>query len=255
VAAQLARTRRAPTSRSANSPIVRLPPALELLVRLRRTLREAAVAGQPWQAVIDAARRDGQAVWQALDDRQRRTLLRHLRPWWKVHRYRVAPQVGAVLERRRAQGTLEIAAAALGKVDLQGWTMRCELRRRGRGAAGSRWVEGQAFVVTTGPAHGGIVTGNPALRSLAAAGLVQADEHGLGVLVDRHHRAVARSGAASETLLVAGPLARATFGELMGLPQVTRDAEEVAAAVLDTLDAGVRAERVPSISRDRINLY
>jgi len=160
----------------------------------------------------------------------------------------VAPQVAAVLERRRAEGTLEIVAATLGKVELQGRTMRCELRRRGcrAVAAGSRWVEGQAFVVTTGPAHGGVVTGNPALRSLAAAGLVQADEHGLGVLVDRRHRAVARSDAASETLLVAGPLARATFGELMGLPQVTRDAEEVAAAVLDTLAASARGERTQS---------
>jgi uncharacterized NAD(P)/FAD-binding protein YdhS len=122
-------------------------------------------------------------------------------------------------------------------------------------ATGSRWVEGQAFVIATGPAHGGVVTGNPALRSLAAAGLVQADEHRLGVLVDRRHRAVARSGAVTETLLVAGPLARATFGELTGLPQVTRDAEKVAAAVLGTLDAGARAERARLTAHNRINLY
>ena len=146
--------------------------ALELLVRLRGMLRDAKAAGQPWQAVIDAARRDGQTVWRALDDRQRRVLLRHLRPYWEVHRYRVAPQVGAVIERRRREGTLEIVAAALGEVAAEGQTMRCELRLRGRGGAtgGTRWVEAQALVVTTGPAHGGILATNPALRSLAAPG-------------------------------------------------------------------------------------
>ncbi len=212
--------------------------ALELLRRLRRTLAEAAAAGQPWQAVIDAARRDGQAVWQALDGRQRRTLLRHLRACWEVHRYRVAPQVGAVIERRLRDGTLEVLAAGLGNVVGRGRTLRCELLLRGRGgvAGASRWVEAQAFVLTTGPAHGSILTSNPALRSLAGAGLVQPDEHGLGVLVDRRHRAVARSGAAADTLLIAGPLARGTFGELMGLPQVSRDAELVAAEVLARLD-------------------
>lgn len=231
--------------------------ALELLVRLRAMLHDARAAGQPWQAVIDAARRDGQTVWRALDERQRRVLLRHLKPYWEVHRYRVAPQVGAVIERRRREGTLEIVAAALGEVAAEGQTMRCELRLRGRGgvSGGTRWVEAQALVVTTGPAHGGILGTNPALRSLAAAGLVQPDEHGLGVLVDLHHRTIARSGIAADTLLVAGPLARATFGELMGLPQVTRDAEAVAAGVLEMLAAGDRTGTTQAIPEARQILY
>ena len=192
-----------------------------------------------------------------MDDRQRRVLLRHLKPYWEVHRYRVAPQVGAVIERRRREGRLEIVAAALGDVAAEAQTMRCELRLRGRGGApgGTRWVEAQALVVTTGPAHGGILATNPALRSLASAGLVQADEHGLGVLADLDHRAIARSGVAADTLLVAGPLARATFGELMGLPQVTRDAEAVAAGVLKMLAAGDRAETTQVTAEARHNPY
>ena len=220
--------------------------ALELLLRLRRTLAAAAAAGQPWQAVIDAARRDGQAVWQALDSRQRGALLRHLRSHWEVHRYRVAPQVGAVLDRRRREGTLKILAADLGNVVGRDTMLRCELLLRGRGArvGGRRWVEAQAFVVTTGPAHDNILTSNSALRSLADAGLVQRDEHGLGVLVDRRHRAVARSGTVTDTLLIAGPLARGTFGELMGLPQVSRDAEVVAAEILERLNMAGDANRL-----------
>ena len=75
----------------------------------------------PWQSVIDATRRDGQAVWQKLASAERARLLRHLRPYWEVHRYRVAPQIGAVLKRRQANGSLEILAAGLGFVELAWW--------------------------------------------------------------------------------------------------------------------------------------
>ncbi|MFZ2871420.1 MAG: hypothetical protein WAZ62_15025, partial [Zavarzinia sp.] len=92
-------------------------------------------------------------------------------------------------------------------------------------------IETDALVLATGPAHGGIVAGNPVLASLAASGLVKPDALGLGLATDRSSRAIAADGRAIDTLLVAGPLARATFGELMGLPQVSAHAEQVAVRI------------------------
>ena len=213
--------------------------AVEMLRRVRHTIREAAAAGHPWQAVIDAVRRDGQAVWHALAPGQRRALLRHLRPYWEVHRYRIAPQVGAIIERRRAAGTLEMVAAGLGGVEVVDGKIRTELLLRGRHAQGRRReVESDAFVLTTGPAHASALQTNPALRSLAEQGCVQADPLELGLLVDRQHRAVPATGPLDGTLLVAGPLARGTFGELMGLPQVAEHAEQVADAILQRVERG-----------------
>ena len=104
-----------------------------------------------------------------------------------------------------------------------------------RGAP-ARWCDANAFVVTTGPGHGVILESNPALRSLAAKGWIVSDKFGLGLSVDVRHRALRPGGKPAPALFVAGPLARATFGELMGLPQVTRNAEDVAAAALNLIE-------------------
>ncbi|MBX4413259.1 hypothetical protein K4G92_23035, partial [Mycobacterium tuberculosis] len=58
----------------------------------------AAQQGLSWQVVLDAVRQQGQRIWQALSVAERQRFLRHLRHYWDVHRYRVAPQVAEVLE-------------------------------------------------------------------------------------------------------------------------------------------------------------
>jgi uncharacterized NAD(P)/FAD-binding protein YdhS len=54
--------------------------------------------------VLDAVRQQGQSIWQALTFADRQRFLRHLRRYWDVHRYRIAPQVAEVLEQRQREG-------------------------------------------------------------------------------------------------------------------------------------------------------
>ena len=216
--------------------------ALEMLLRVRRTVGDAARLGVPWQSVIDAMRRDGQEVWRSLAPRERSRFLRHLRPYWEVHRYRVAPQIGAVIERRLTNGSLEVVTGSLERIEVDGGVIRTALtQRRHRAERARRVVESEAFVLTTGPAHAAVIDTNPALGSLARTGHLQQDAFGLGVLVDRHHRSITTSGLPQPSLLVAGPLARGTFGELMGLPQVAQHAQDVALAALAQCQATAAA--------------
>ena len=147
-----------------------------------------------------------------------------------------------MIDRRRDEGTLEVLSARLGQVEVRDGCIRCQLLPRG---APARWCDANAFVVTTGPGHGMILESNPALRSLATKGWIVSDQFGLGLSVDVRHRALRPGGKPAPALFVAGPLARATFGELMGLPQVTRNAEDVAAAALNLIegDMSLRTRR------------
>lgn len=208
--------------------------AVGLLRAVRAALRDGDVAGRPWQHVLDAVRDQGTAVWSALPADERRRLVRHLRPYWDVHRFRIAPQTEAILDRRRREGTLRIVAASLRAAGRTADGFEIAIRPRGTDAVVRACYD--AVVVTTGPGHGGIFRTNPALASLAEAGLAGPDPVGLGIHVDRESRVVAVDGRRIDDLLVVGPLARGTFGELMGVPEVARHAETVAESLAARLE-------------------
>ncbi len=200
--------------------------ASELLHRVRATIREANAQGISWHAVLDALRIQGQELWRTLPLAEKRRLVRLARPYWDVHRFRIAPQVEAVLDKAVADGRLRILAASLKDARAEGDTLAVTLRHRGSHALETLifdWV-----VVTTGPAHGGILESQPCLKSLADAGLIGLCATGLGIACDASARAISKDGASTPSLLIAGPLARGTFGELMGLPQVTEHAVFIA---------------------------
>jgi len=217
--------------------------AATLLRRVRRAVREAAKEGKPWECVVDALRQQGTAVWQGLSPASRRRFLRHLRPWWDVHRYQIAPQLDAVLVENQRNGRLKVVKADIQAIDTYQDSFHVTLRLRSQQKHPEVERFFDAVVNCTGPDHGAVVQSNPVLRAMSARGLLRADAQGLGIEVDQLARVIAADGAPSQSLFVAGPLARGYFGELMGLPQVSLQPERLAIYVADLLDQAAAPSR------------
>ena len=220
--------------------------AVSLLRRIRREIEAAQGEGLSWHGVLDAVRSQGQVIWQGLPEPERARIVRHLRTIWDVHRFRIAPEVEATLERLERDGHLRRVAATLKGADVKADGFDVQLRPRR-----AVQVETQRFDVivnTTGPAHRSIISAEPA-RSLHDAGLISLDRVGLGLATAQNGRALGADGQPGEGLYIAGPLARGTFGELMGLPQVTAYAEHLAETLAHELasrgGAGVHIETGP----------
>ena len=207
--------------------------ASALLHAIRQRLREAEAQGMTWHCVVDAVRGQGQEIWKNLPVAARRRIARHVRPFWDVHRFRVAPQVEAAVEQAIASGQMDVRAASLSSITKNAARYRVVLRPRLSGDVEALDVD--AIVVTTGPAHGGILQSQPLFRQLEEAGVLQACPTGLGILVDAQSHPISTFGESTTSLFIAGPLARGAFGELMGLPQVTEHAIFVAAGVRDLM--------------------
>lgn len=201
------------------------------LRRVRQEVAQAAEEGVPWQLVLDDIRFHGQQIWQQMALKEQRRFLRHLRPWWDVHRYRIAPQVSKALKEGQHNGQLRVLAARLVAANSEGAEIALRLQPR-KGTATTLVVD--KLIVTTGPAHGSLLSSDSLLSQLAAEGLIQADPLGLGILVDARSQTLNRSGTANPHLHVVGPAARGRFGELMGLPQVAEHAEALAEKLLNT---------------------
>ncbi|MEW6629372.1 MAG: FAD/NAD(P)-binding protein [Pseudomonadota bacterium] len=217
--------------------------ALALLERVRSTLADAEAEGFNWQSVFDQLRLQGSLLWSALEPDERTRLARGLRAFWDVHRFRIAPQVEAVLERRRAEGTFDNIAASIVASTDDGGDLAVALRRRGQRQFETMHFD--AVINTTGPAHGKALKTNPALRSLADAGLIRIDRHGLGIETALDNRAIGPETEPLNGLFIAGPLARGTFGELMGLPEVARHAQAVASEIESRLGAPLPIANAP----------
>jgi len=201
-----------------------LPQELRQLFRWLR--RRSAKVG--WRAAIDSLRPHSHEIWQGLKHEEHRRFLRHARPWWDVHRHRIAPEVGATIARLVGEGRLEIVAGRiLGARDAADG-IEVEYRRRGAPAS---QTEAFAYAFNcTGPLHSISRTKNPLLRRLLDAGEVKPDHLGIGVEVDGTCRA-------GEHLWAMGPLTKGRYWEIIAVPDIREQAAEVADQIAKELKA------------------
>lgn len=200
--------------------------ARALLRRIRRALARDAARGLTWHAVFDRLRAQGPAIWRALPLVEQGRLLRHLRGLWDVHRFRIAPQTHDAVEAMIASGRLHPLAGRITAARREGARIVLDIRPRHAGPPVMLTVD--RIVLATGPGHAGVTETHPLLSAMARQGLIGADPLRLGLATAPDGRALNAQGAAQSDLLVAGPLARAAVGELMGLPEVTAWAEGIA---------------------------
>jgi uncharacterized NAD(P)/FAD-binding protein YdhS len=188
------------------------------ILGLWRWLRERS-ARVGWRAAIDALRPHSQALWQGLGPERQRRFLRHARPWWDVHRHRIAPQVAATVAAMVAEDRLEIVAGRTDAVRAVPGALEVDIRRRGADAAGPMRF---AFAFNcTGPLHAIARTRDPLLRSLLDAGEVHGDHLGLGLSVDE------RSRAGTGNLWALGPLTKGRYWEIVAVPDIRVQAADV----------------------------
>jgi uncharacterized NAD(P)/FAD-binding protein YdhS len=198
------------------APLERSPPQ-----RLSELVREVR-AKSPWRASVDGLRPYSVALWRGLTGTEQRRFLRHLRPWWDVHRHRIAPQVAARIEAMRRSGRLEVAAARIARVDGDEVT----LARRGGGEIRRRF---ETMINCTGPQGDIARVEDPLIRSLLASGRARPDRLGLGLEVDGRSR-VAGSGGGPD-LYALGPLTRGAFWEIVAVPDIRRQAADLAESI------------------------
>ncbi len=179
-----------------------------------------------WRGSVDELRPVTQRIWQRADGTERARFLRHLRPWWDVHRHRLAPEVAAKLDIMQADGQLQVHAGTPTSFSACEGGVRVIWRPRGSPISLEQ-IFGRV-VNCTGP--GGDLTRakQPLLDRLLADGFIRPDPMKIGVDVDLQCRTLGSDGQANEQLLAVGPLTRGTFWEMTAVPDIRRQVWDIA---------------------------
>ena len=202
------------------------PPRADVHSLWRWLRRRSGEVG--WRAAVDSLRPHSHSLWQSLDHHQQNRFLRHARPWWDVHRHRIAPEVARQIHDLVAAGQLEIAAGRVVAMKDEGDDVTATIRRRGRETAEERRF---AFAFNcTGPLGTIERTRDPLLKGLLDAGQIRPDHLGMGLEVDEHSRV-----AGSNRLWALGPLTKGRYWEIVAVPDIRGQAADVAADIATEL--------------------
>jgi uncharacterized NAD(P)/FAD-binding protein YdhS len=156
--------------------------------------------------------------------------MRHARPWWDVHRHRIAPEVAARVRRLIELGQLEIVAGRIVDAWNANGMLSISIRRRGRAEAVDH--EFALAVNCTGPS-GSISKGeDPLLRSLIETSVARPDDLDLGLQVDDRSRIVG-----SDRIWAVGPLSKGKYWEITAVPDIREQVANVAEQLAEDLRA------------------
>ncbi len=197
--------------------------------RLRRHGRAAQSAGLPWQPIVDSIRPFTQDLWLALPDADRARFLRHLRPWWDIHRHRMAPAVAARIETCRHSGQLTIHAGRIGEIQPGNSEARVHFTRRFSRLPVT--LDVARIVNCSGPGCDFDRVTDPLMRYLLDHGLARPDPLRLGLDVTVNGAIKNGQGEISGRLFAVGPLTKGMFWEIIAVPDIRRQCERMATSI------------------------
>jgi uncharacterized NAD(P)/FAD-binding protein YdhS len=203
------------------------PTSVTALARfLRRETRRATASGSGWQPIIDELRPFTVDVWQTMSLPDRRRFLRHLRPWWDVHRHRMAAEVADRIDAARANGQLRILVGRV--LDYIPQRERVEVLYKPRGLDRVDTIETARVVNCAGPGADYDRVSDPLIRSLLRDGVVRPDPLRLGLDVTANCALLNKDGAISRRLFAIGPVTKGAFWEMTAVPDIRRQTEKLA---------------------------
>ena len=196
-------------------------PLSRRLALVRRRTREVG-----WRQAVDEVRASLHSLWRQASPAEQRRFLRHLRPWWDMHRHRMAPAVADWFDARRAAGRLKLGAGRILGVTLADDGVTVTWKPRGQREPKTLHVA--RIINCTGPGGDPAAASAPLIRGLFADGAVRAHPLGLGLDVTGEGQAIDAAGRAEAPLYAVGPLTRGAHWEITAVPDIRNQVADLA---------------------------
>ncbi|MBD2108252.1 FAD/NAD(P)-binding protein [Nodosilinea sp. FACHB-13] len=209
-----------------------------LTQRLRREVETAKAYGYDWRSVIDSLRPITQELWQRLPRLEQRRFLRHLSPYWDVHRHRIAPTIGEMIKTLQQSGQLTIAAGRI--LGYQAISDGVAVSFRRRGSQLDETLQVSRVVNCTGVQADYRRSPQPLIASLRQQQLIRPCDLGLGIDTAADGAVLDAQGRRSTLLYTLGTPRKGQLWESIAVPELREQAQRLASTVLQSLPVRVR---------------
>ncbi len=200
---------------------------------VKQHVRRLLAEGEDWRPVIDSLRPITPLLWHSLCAEERARFLRHVRPFWEVHRHRAAPAAATAFRRLVDAGQLCVTAGRVQGYKIVGDQVRVTVRPRGKNAPVQYLVA--TVVNCTGPSGDLRTLRDPLIDFLRARGMVRPDALGLGLETDDDGALLDAAGTPSRVVYYVGPLLKASHWEATAVPELRVHAARLAAVLATSL--------------------
>lgn len=203
---------------------------LGMLRLLRLEVKRARNREVDWRAVVDAIRPYSQRFWQGLSWKERARFMRHVRPFWEVHRHRIAPPIAADIAQLEATGQLAFYAGRL--TSLIERADDAEAKFRPRGTSRTHVLHVAKVINCTGPRSDYSKYQHPLLVNLLSRGLIDHDPLALGISALPEGEVLRyRAGPVGWLYTLGAPL-KGILWESTALPEIRTQAAHLARKLL-----------------------
>jgi uncharacterized NAD(P)/FAD-binding protein YdhS len=197
------------------------------LFRAVRALADEIVGrGADWRELMNVLRGHAPQLWQRMPVRERQRFLRHVRPYWDIHRHRLPHQTLAELGKLQDARKLSVHAGRIVNLERAGEQVRVTWRPRGTRAQATLLVD--RVINCTGPNYDPRRSRDPLLLSLLAQGLAVPDSLGLGVRTAAFGALLDAQGRPANGLYYVGPMLRPEHWESTAVPELREHAARLA---------------------------
>ncbi|BAQ66755.1 hydroxyacylglutathione hydrolase [Geminocystis sp. NIES-3709] len=226
------------------------PNTIRGLVKLiRQEIQQAQKDGYNWRSIIDSLRPITQKLWQKLPKIEQKRFLRHVNPYWDIHRHRIAPNIAQIITEKLNLGQLTINAGRIKNYRRQGDKVAVTICLRHQNEDKTILVD--RVINCTGISTDYRQCPHPLITDLQAQGLIRANILGLGIDSTFDSRIISANGDISNFLYLIGTPRKGDLWETIAIPELRQQAQSLAERILADLPLRVRplpSHSIPVIS-------
>lgn len=192
--------------------------ALVYMRAIRGEVKRREEAGNNWRDVLNELRPHARQIWQQWTIVERSRFLRKIRPWWDIHRHRLAPAAAARLQSQIDSGRLKVLAGRI--ISIEQLADSFKITYVERTSASKKTLEVGSVINCTGPDYDIERIDSTLLKQLRQDGLIMGDALRLGLELDHQYNVIGRDKKIIFGLRYLGPMLRACYWEAIAVPEL-----------------------------------